>query len=147
MAQRKTAAKRGRKAASPAPAAKRRGPSKGFKKATTAQTIQMHDLLKANFNKEAGKFENGYSDARIAEEVGVPHEAFVARMRRDMFGSKIRVGKPKVDEQLGEIRDLLTKVAGTVSSLEGRIGALEAGNSDRPSNLPSANQAPTKQAA
>lgn len=91
--------------------------TKGYKRATVAQTVEVAATIKdhANITMLGVEYHEGWDDGRVAEQVGASLSA-TARIRRDLYGP---IYKPVIDlsgngepdttdlhELSGEIHDL-----------------------------------------
>ncbi len=83
--------------------------------------VEMRKVMAAlddHFNAEKGIFDPGWSDQRIADEVGVPR-ASVVLVRREAFG------EIKLDPELQEIKAEIDQMLGKLAALSDRVAKIE----------------------
>lgn len=78
---------------------------------TTEQRIQIRHLLEKNFDEELGCYVGGYSDEKIAEELGIPR-VLVERAREYAYGPI------KVTQAQLEVRRRFEELAARITTLE-----------------------------
>jgi hypothetical protein len=82
---------------------------------TNAEKAGVRRLLDTQFDDEAGRYIEGYSDQRIGQELEVPWSA-VAAMREAAYGP-LRAD-PRIDRLEQTLLDLKTRVSGAVAQME-----------------------------
>jgi hypothetical protein len=80
-------------------------------------------LLTAQFDDEKGRYLNGYSDARIAQETGCA-QTFVANVRKECFG-EIKEA-PEIAEFRGSLDALEALVSENMATLQRELADLRA---------------------
>lgn len=75
---------------------------------STEQRIQIRHLLEKNFDEELGYYVGGYSDEKIAEELGIPR-VLVERAREYAYGP-IKVTQAQLDARR-RFEELTTRIA------------------------------------
>lgn len=101
---------------------------RSYTRLTPKQTFEAMKLLEANgsVSGEIYAFNEGWSDERIAKEIGCPVQAIVAR-RKEVFGILARTGKEgsRNDERFSALEQSDRELRVKCYQLEQRVAALE----------------------
>lgn len=84
---------------------------------TTRQRLDILTKLDKHFDDEIGRYLDGYSDRKIAEEIGLP--AIVVKNIREMA-----YGPEKLDPEISAILSEIEYVKNTLASMERRLQAV-----------------------
>lgn len=81
---------------------------------TAAQRFSIRTNLDKHFDDETGRYLDGYSDRKIAEEIGLP--AIVVKNIREMA-----YGPEKGDPEIVKILEEVDQIKGQLAALERRL--------------------------